>query len=135
MTDNPAAPPPQDNPAGAVTSTGLEPNIAALLSYVLGAITGLIFFLIEKKHQEVRFHAAQSLLFSGGLAVLAIVVNILLFALPWGLAGVISAVMLLVWLAAFGVWIYLMVSAYQLKHVKLPVIGDFAEKMAASQSR
>ena len=30
------------------TSMGLQPNVAALLSYVLGWITGLIFFLVEQ---------------------------------------------------------------------------------------
>lgn len=107
--------------------------MSALLSYLLGAISGLIFFLIEKKHQEVRFHAAQSLLFSAAAAVVAIVSSIISAILPSGILWIFSALMLLVWLGVVGVWIYLVVCGYQLKHVKLPVIGDFAEKMAASQ--
>ena len=39
------------------SSTGLESNIAGLLSYVLGWITGLIFFLLEEKDEYVRYHA------------------------------------------------------------------------------
>lgn len=125
--------PAHENTPGATTSTGLEPNLSALLSYIFGAVSGLIFFLIEKKHQEVRFHAAQSLLFSAAAVVVAIVSSIISAILPFGILWIFSALMLLVWLGMLGVWIFLMVSGYQLKHVKLPVIGDFAEKMAASQ--
>jgi hypothetical protein len=42
------------------TGSGLPENIAALLSYVLGWITVLVFLLIDKRHY-VRFHAAQSI--------------------------------------------------------------------------
>jgi len=36
------------------TSTGMQPNMEALLSYVLGFITGLIFYLVEKENKFVR---------------------------------------------------------------------------------
>jgi len=39
------------------SQSGLEPNVAAALSYVLGAISGIIFLLIEKEDKFVRFHA------------------------------------------------------------------------------
>ena len=35
------------------TSTGLEANVAGLLCYVLGWVTGLVFFLIEKENKFV----------------------------------------------------------------------------------
>ena len=44
------------------SSTGLESNIAGLLSYLVGWITGLIFFLIEQEDEFVRFHAMQSII-------------------------------------------------------------------------
>jgi uncharacterized membrane protein len=37
---------------------------------------------------------------------------------------------LLVGLAFFGLWIYMMISAYQGKQVELPVIGPLARKQA-----
>ncbi|HEX9421863.1 MAG TPA: DUF4870 domain-containing protein, partial [Pyrinomonadaceae bacterium] len=55
------------NPVPALSgksSTGLDENIAALLTYVLGWVSGLVFFLIEKDSKLVRFHAMQSILFS-----------------------------------------------------------------------
>ena len=43
------------------TSIGLTENIAGLLCYVLGWISGLIFLLIEQENKFVRFHAIQSI--------------------------------------------------------------------------
>jgi len=43
-------------PAG--TSTGLSPNVAGLLCYVAGWITGIIFLVLEQRNKFVRFHAA-----------------------------------------------------------------------------
>src|SRR6266536_3408205 len=57
------------------SSMGMQPNVAAGLSYVLGWVTGLIFFLIEKQNRFVRFHAMQSILFFGGLTVLNVIFN------------------------------------------------------------
>ncbi|MGH9710063.1 MAG: zinc ribbon domain-containing protein, partial [Candidatus Acidiferrales bacterium] len=51
------------------TETGLSENVAGLLCYVLGWITGLIFLLIDKR-PFVRFHAAQSLVTFGALNIL-----------------------------------------------------------------
>ena len=43
------------------TSIGMQPNLAGLLCYFFGFITGLVFYLIEKKNKFVRFHAMQSM--------------------------------------------------------------------------
>ena len=45
---------------------GMAENVAGLLCYALGWITGIIFFLIDKR-PFVRFHAAQSIVVFGGL--------------------------------------------------------------------
>ena len=47
------------------TSTGLEDNIAGLLCYVAGWVSGLIFLLIETENKFVRFHAVQSIIVFG----------------------------------------------------------------------
>lgn len=102
------------------TSTGIKPHVAALLSYVLGFITGIIFFLIEKKNKFVRFHALQSMLIS----VVFFVLNIIFSAIPS--VGIILANLLS--LAGLILWIVLMVKAYQGEMFKLPVIGELAEQ-------
>jgi uncharacterized membrane protein len=104
------------------TSTGMAQNTAAGLSYVLGWITGLVFFLIEKRNRFVRFHAMQSILFFGGLSIL----NIIIGFLPFGL----SNLSWIVSLVGFIGWIILMVNAFQGKYFKLPFVGDYAEKYA-----
>ena len=43
--------------------TGLAPNVAGALSYVLGLVTGILFVLLERD-RFVRFHAFQSILVS-----------------------------------------------------------------------
>ena len=57
------------------TSTGLEENVAGLLSYVLGWITGIVFLLIEPKNKFVRFHAFQSIIVFGALTIIGIILG------------------------------------------------------------
>src|SRR5204863_4714315 len=66
------------------SSTGLDENVAALLSYIFGWVSGLIFFLIEKDSRLVRFHAMQSIL----LNVAAVVIGIALWIL-WALLALV----------------------------------------------
>lgn len=118
------APEPQSS-----TSTGLDPNVASLLAYLFGWLSGLILYLMETQNREVRFHAAQSIL----LSIAVIVVYIPLFIL-----GFVPIIGFLAWLAtlvvglgAFALWVYMLVQAWNLNHIKLPMIGDMAEQWAA----
>lgn len=104
------------------TSTGMQANVAALLSYVLGWITGLIFYLIEKENKFVRFHAMQSIVVSAALTILSII----LVFIP--IVGWIALPLLNI--AGIILWILLMVKAYQGEMFKLPIAGDIAEKSA-----
>ena len=108
------------------SSTGLESNIAGLLSYLVGWITGLIFFLIEKEDESVRFHAMQSIIFFGAVTVLQIVLGILGIIPVIGL--IFDIIGYLIWLFAVVMWIVFMVKAYQGERFKFPVTGDLAEK-------
>jgi len=113
------------------SSTGLESNIGGLLSYVLGWITGLIFFLIEEKDEFIRFHAMQSIIFFGAVTAVMIVFGILEW-IPF--IGILFTVLTaLVGLFAFVMWIILMVKAYQGERFKLPIAGDLAEKYSAKR--
>ena len=124
------------------SSTGLEENVAGLLSYVLGWISGLVFMLMEKESRFVRFHAVQALIlgiiglvFSFGSWIVWIVIAIISSMLPDVLGmlvmGVTGLVMLAIVLAIFVGWIMGMVKAYQHQYFKLPLIGNFAEKFSA----
>ena len=124
------------------SSTGLDENIAALLSYVFGWVSGLIIFLIEKDSRLVRFHAMQSLLFNVLVAVVGIALWIVLFVVfmivaqvSGALATILSLVSILVWgvflLGILAGFILCLVKAFQGQYFKLPVIGNFAEKFSA----
>jgi uncharacterized membrane protein len=124
------------------SSTGLDENVAALLSYIFGWISGLIFFLMEKDSRLVRFHAMQSILLNVGIAVLAFVLWIIVFILVIivaqlsdALGAIFSILATLLWLVfSVGIliaWILCLVKAYQGQYFKLPLIGQFAEKFSA----
>src|SRR4029453_5376658 len=101
--------------------SGMAENVASGLSYVLTWLTGLIFYLVDKR-PEVRFHAMQSIVY-GVLWTLIAVVR------PY-MPGPIGALFGIVLFAFFIGWIVLMIQGFQGKHFKLPVIGDFAEQQA-----
>jgi len=122
------------------SSTGLDENIAALLTYVFGWVSGLIFFLLEKDSKLVRFHAMQSILFNVFVAVLCfagwivtIVLVLIASQLPDILGTVVGLLATLVWVILGAglliAWILCLVRAYQGKFFKLPVIGNLAEKI------
>jgi len=116
------------------TSTGIEANVAALLSYVAGWITGLIFLLIEKDNKFVRFHALQSIVLFGALTAVWIILSVLsaifLFTRLYFFFPLFRLIGILLWLFSLVFWIVLMVKAYQGEKFKLPIAGDIADKKA-----
>lgn len=118
---------------------GLEPNVAGALSYLLGFITGIIFYLIEEDDEFVRFHAAQSMVVFGGLFVVSILfsfVNSILTGMlfrgstffVWSL---ISLLLSLLWFViAVGsliLWVYLMFKAYEGETPRIPIAANIAD--------
>jgi uncharacterized membrane protein len=110
---------------GAAAGSGLAENVAGLLCYAFGWVTGIIFFATDKR-PSVRFHAMQSIITFGALN-----------ALQWGGFGFIGAILswrlaaTLSWaigMATLACWIILMLKAYQGERFKLPVVGDLAEQ-------
>ena len=103
------------------TSIGLTENVAGLLCYVLGWISGLVFLLIEQENKFVRFHAVQSIVTFGGITVLSIALSIL-GLIPF--IGILFDILgYIVGLIAFILWIVLIVIAAQGKKYMLPWVG------------
>lgn len=132
-----SAPPPQGSqanvaPAQSATAS-IQENVAGLLCYVLGWITGLIFLLIDKR-PFVRFHAAQSIVVFGGLNILYILLgHFFLVGIAVGGAvgfGLGSLLFLIIRLGALILWILLMVKAYQGERYRLPLAGEYADSLA-----
>ena len=112
----------------ASTQSGMSENVAGLLCYLLGWITGLIFFLIDKR-PFVRFHAAQSIVVFGGLTVIRIVLAMLFvssgmagFSMGFGLLTLVSVL-------GFVLWVLLMVKAYQGEKFRIPLAADLADQI------
>jgi len=117
-------------------AAGIGSNAAGALAYLAGLITGIIFLILEpyKNDRFVRFHAFQSIFFN--LAWVA-------FWIVWGIVGMVLGAVtkglflllqlpidLVLLVCGFGIWVYLMYSAYQNKTVKLPIIGAMAARQA-----
>lgn len=115
---------------------GMSDNVAALLCYILGLITGILFLVLAPYNQNrtVRFHAFQSIFFNVAMIALFIVAGIIgaIFSavlpifgtLLWGLISFV------LWIGALIIWIILMVKAYSGQKWVLPIIGPLAEKQA-----
>lgn len=102
------------------TSTGLQENVAGLLCYVLGWVSGLILYLVETDNKFVRFHAVQSIIVFGIINIIIIIFG----WIPW-FGWVVSS---FIGGLAFVLWVVLMYKAYQGMMYKLPIAGDLAEK-------
>ena len=102
------------------TKTGLPENVAGLLCYVLGWVSGIVFLIIEPENKLIRFHAFQSIIVFAIISLVGIVFS------PIPVLGVI-----ITWIASvvgFILWIVLMVMAVTDRKYKVPWAGNLAEK-------
>ncbi|BAW09130.1 hypothetical protein GCM10010198_06120 [Nocardia seriolae] len=115
----------------------MNKKTSAILSYALGWLTGIIFLFVGKNDPDVKFHAAQSIVFFGAVSVANIVLSILASLL--GTLGIIfSLADLALALFALVIWIMAMVQANNAGGVRaeLPIVGKYtapyADRLAAS---
>jgi uncharacterized membrane protein len=120
--------------AGTVSAPGLTMNLAAALSYALGAITGVLFLVLApyKDNRFVRFHAIQSIILNVAIVAVAIVFSIIVSILV-SIAGfwVLTVALPLDWLFGLGIfalWLFMMFQAYSEREFRIPWIGDIAAK-------
>jgi uncharacterized membrane protein len=109
-----------------MTSTGAPPDdtrnqrFVATLAYFGGAMTGLVLLAFEKRDPFIRFHAMQSVV----TFACVLVAHLALSSVP-----VVGPPLRLAFLVAVvGLWIALMVKAFQGERYKLPYLGDVAEQ-------
>ena len=114
------------------SSTGLPSRLASTLAYAGWWVTGALFWWIERRDAEVRFHAAQSLvtfglaavaiLLFGGMAVLSLQLLPAAFMLFLWAAGLTA-------LAALVLWVVVVSHAIQGRRWKVPALGALAERL------
>jgi len=139
-----------DNNPNAKTSIGMDGNVAALLSYLVGII-GLIVLITEKENKFAKFHALQAFLFHLSFGIIVIFALILFFvfaaigtvaAAALGSAGAIIGfifyiVGIIIWFAAIilgpltiiGGSIYGAIQAYNGRWFKIPLVGNLTAKI------
>jgi uncharacterized membrane protein len=115
------------------SSTGLDPRTASALAYLAGPFSGALVLWAETANRDVRFHAWQSIIGLGGLALAVFVSGALailgLFLSPAAMlimlrvATALSVVLALVW--AICLW-----KAFAGGRWKLPLAGNYAERRA-----
>ncbi|MEO6528760.1 MAG: DUF4870 domain-containing protein [Gemmatimonadaceae bacterium] len=123
---------PGDSTASGPTSTGLPANVAGALAYVLGPITGILFYILEKDNRFIRFHAAQSIVVSLALFILGFVLGMLSTVLAFiPILGWLVAILLSFGLSigSFVLWLFLMWQAYKGLEWEAPFAGTFARRM------
>jgi uncharacterized membrane protein len=113
------------------TSTGLQAKTEALISYLFGWFSGIIFLLIERKNRFVRFSAAQSTIFFGIVTVLYILLRFIsvIPILGFLLSPVIGFITFVGGIVVFLIWLFLMIQAYRGKTVRLPFISGYADNL------
>jgi uncharacterized membrane protein len=115
------------------SSTGLTPRVAAVLAYLAGPFSGVLVLLAERTSGLVRFHAWQSVLGLGvlgvivvallGLAFASLIVSARAFFVLYLVAG-------LAWASWVVCWVICMVQAFNGRRWKLPIAGDYAERLS-----
>jgi uncharacterized membrane protein len=114
------------------SSTGLEPNFAAALAYLAGPFSGVLLLIVERANQYVRFHAWQSVLGLGGLALLASAtlvlsfLTLLLSPLAFTVMYTAAEVLAVLWVVA---WVLCLVKAFTGSAWKMPFAGRYAASL------
>lgn len=104
-------------------------NTVAAICYLLGFITGIVILFTEERDKFIRFHAYQSVYATGGLFVLNLVLGIILGKLPIpGLLVDLTGIVL--WLLIIGVCVLGFLNGWKGNIVKLPIVGNIAERKA-----
>ena len=123
--------PPYSAPPFAIYSLeqGIDGKILAACSYLGLWLSGLLLVLFVRENRFIRFHAMQSLLFYGGITIiyisLASIAHHILFLHVFAILA-----FLLVSMVGFIGWFVGLLGALSGNYIKLPFVGDTAERYA-----
>jgi uncharacterized membrane protein len=125
-----------EHSAGATQSSGMDPKLAGLLAYLIPPITGIIFFIIEKSNQVVRWHAAQSIVFGIAWIVVWVLFSVLSMILSAIIPIIGTIISLLVWVVVFlggmVLWIVCLIKGYSGQMWRMPLVAPWADKLMGS---
>ncbi|HET7512590.1 MAG TPA: DUF4870 domain-containing protein [Chthoniobacterales bacterium] len=129
----PPPPPPVVDVSTTASSTGLPSNVAAALA-CFPLIGGIIFYVLEKRDNFVRFYAMQSIIFGAAwllFNILSSIIHAILWAVP-GIghlfAGLWALVSALVQIGFLIVLIIAIVKAFSGVRWDIPWVGPMARQ-------
>ena len=119
------------------SSTGLTTRTASVLAYLGWWVTGLIFWGLERRDDLVRFHAIQSTVAFGGLAIVigfcGLVALVMLSFAPTGFTVFVGAAIAL-WIASLVLWLLAIWKASQGKRWRIPLASRVADARARASA-
>jgi uncharacterized membrane protein len=118
-----ATPPTSDAPFG------LQPNVAAGLAYLLGILGGIIMLVGGGTNKFVKWSAAQSIVLWGLYIVGEIALSVII-----GLTHlyIIGPLFFVLYILVFVGWIWGMITGFQGKEVRFPVVAGITESIFKS---
>ncbi len=117
-----------------LSSTGLDPHVAAALAYLAGPFSGVLILLAERNSPFVRFHAWQAVVGLGGLGLIVALLLGLAFASVIVSATAFRALLVTSWIVWAGwmlCWALCVAKAFTRRRWKLPIAGGYAERLSA----
>ena len=123
---------------GATTLT-ISASTAAGASYLFWWVSGMLIYFNERHNRFVRFHAMQSILLTGAMTVFGVLAYILsaLCGDLYQATGLHAYSTLGTFIAATAiilivfVWLWAMIAAWSGNHMRLPIVGTYAERYSA----
>src|SRR5882724_13129064 len=132
-TQPPPPPGPEPGTTSKSTSTGLPSNVAAAIACI-PLIGGIIFYILEKQDNFVRFYAMQSIIFGSAwflFNIVSAVVHAVFSAIP-SIGGILvffwAVIAALVHLAFLVVMIIAIVKAFTNVRWDIPYVGPIARR-------
>ncbi len=129
----PSPPSPGPETGATSTSTGLPSNVAAAIACI-PLIGGIIFYILEKRDNFVRFYAMQSIIFGCAwflFNIVSAVVHAVFGAIP-GIGGILvffwAIIAALVHLAFLVIMIITIIKAFTGVRWDIPYIGPVARR-------
>jgi uncharacterized membrane protein len=133
----PPPPPPPPSPSPELgpksTSTGLPSNMAAAIACI-PLVGGIVFYILEKQDNFVRFYAMQSIIFGVAWILIHIgcaIVSGLFWHVPgigWFFGPLWGLVWWLINLALFVLFVVTVVKAFTGVRWEIPYVGPIARK-------
>ncbi|GIW69825.1 MAG: hypothetical protein KatS3mg101_0572 [Patescibacteria group bacterium] len=113
--------------------TYISSNTLAMLSYVLPPLSGIYFFIFEKRNRQtpnkfVLFHAYQSITFGVAAYLIVRAVSFIPYLFGYILNKTLAV-------AAILTWMFLVLKAHSGSEFELPYLGKIAKNQAQKTSQ